>query len=134
VYEYIAVVRSVHDGDSFRADVDLGFGIWARGIPFRLAGIQAWELGSAEGRAARDFARGLMPVGAEIVIRTRRDTREKYGRMLATVLTESGDVCAALVAAGFAVPWEGDGKKPEPPQRFEMRWRRLPNPRPPAGD
>lgn len=115
MYEYIAVVRSVYDSDTFRADVDLGFGVWTSNVAFRLLGIQGWELGSAKGRAARDAARTLMPVGAEVLIRTRKDEREKYGRMLATVLCEVGDVGEALIAGGHAVAWDGTGPRPETP-------------------
>lgn len=113
MYEYIAVVKNVHDADSFRADVDLGFGVWISNIPFRLLGIQGWEVGKEGGRAARDAARALMPVGGEVLIKTRRDDREKYGRYLATVLCEAGDVATALVAGGHAVWWDGTGPRPE---------------------
>lgn len=119
MYEYIAVVRSVYDGDTFRADVDLGFGIWTSNQAFRLFGVQAWELGSAGGKAARDFVRKLVPVGSEVLIRTRKDAREKYGRMLATVLCEAGDVAQALIASGHAVAWDGTGPRPEQLALFE---------------
>ena len=112
MYEYIAVVRSVHDGDTFRADVDLGFGVWTSNQAFRLYGIQAWELGDPRGKPARDELRKLIPVGSEILIKTRKDAREKYGRMLATVLAPVGDVADELVAGGHGVYWDGHGPRP----------------------
>lgn len=112
MYEYVAVVRSVHDGDTFRADCDLGFGVWLSNVPFRLLGLNAPELGSPGGREARDYLRGLMPVGTEIVIRTKKDSREKYGRLLATVLGSLGDVNNSMVASGHAKAWDGTGSRP----------------------
>jgi micrococcal nuclease len=113
VYEYVAVVRSVHDGDTFRADVDLGFDVWIKNIPFRLLGLNAPEIGSETGRASRDYLRALMPPGTEIVIRTKKDAKEKYGRMLATVLGALGDVNQAMIGSGHALPWDGTGPRPE---------------------
>lgn len=121
MYEYIAVVRSVYDGDTFRADVDLGFGIWTSNIPFRLLGVQAWELGSPGGIPARDALRRLIPIGSEILVRTKKDSREKYGRMLATVLCTAGDVSEALIAGGHAVAWDGTGPRPEQLSLFDPR-------------
>lgn len=112
MYEYIAVVRSVHDGDTFRADVDLGFGVWISNQPFRLMGIQAPELGNVKGRDARDALRRLIPVGGEVRIKTQKDTREKYGRWLAVVTGVDGDIGDALIASGHAVAWDGTGPKP----------------------
>lgn len=112
MYEYEAVITSVHDGDTFRADVDCGFGIWRKNEVFRLEGINAPELGSTGGRAARDFARELMPVGSRVTIRTRKDAREKYGRYLATVQCAEGDVAESLIASGHAKPWDGTGIRP----------------------
>lgn len=37
-YRYSATVTAVHDGDTFTADVDLGFGVWLRKQTFRLLG------------------------------------------------------------------------------------------------
>lgn len=114
MFEYRAHIRSVYDGDTIRADIDLGFGIWTANQPLRLLGIDAPELGTPEGRAARDFLRGLLPVGAEVVIRTVRDTGDKYGRLLATVWDREGaygdSVNDYLIAAGHAVPYDG-GKR-----------------------
>lgn len=113
MYEYKAVVRSVYDGDTFRADVDLGFGVWKFSEPFRLVGLQAPELGSVGGREARDWLRVLLPVGAVIKVHTIKDAREKYGRYLADVFAEDGCwVNQLLIRAGHAVAWDGTGPRP----------------------
>ncbi|MDB5597923.1 MAG: micrococcal nuclease [Hyphomicrobiales bacterium] len=113
MYEYRAVIRSVHDGDSFRADIDLGFGVILRDQPLRVALIDAPELGTDAGRAARDYLRTLLPTGCEVVIRTVKDRREKYGRLLAQITGLDGvDVTTLLIAAGHAKPWDGQGPRP----------------------
>jgi micrococcal nuclease len=111
MYEYRAVVRSVHDGDSIRCDVDLGFGVILRDQPLRVALIDAPELGTDTGRAARDYLRQLLPTGCEVVIRTHKDKREKYGRLLAQITGLHGeDVTTALIAAGHGKSYDGGAR------------------------
>lgn len=112
MFEYRATVRSVHDGDSLRADVDLGFGIWTANQPLRLLGIDAPELGKPGGIEARNYLRGLLPVGTPVVIRTVKDEGDKYGRLLATVVADQPDgsvllINQQLIAAGHARPYDG---------------------------
>lgn len=113
MYEYRAHIRSVHDGDSIRADVDLGFGIWTANQPLRLLGIDAPELGKPGGIEARDYLRGLLPVGREVVIRTVKDADDKYGRLLAEInlmtdwVEHSPTVNERLIDAGHAKPYDG---------------------------
>jgi len=119
MYEYIAHVRSEYDGDTIRADIDLGFGIWTANQSLRLYGIDAPELGAAGGKEARDYLRNMLPIGQTITIRTRKDADDKYGRLLATLWdNDHGDVWGdsvndRLLSAGFAVPYFG-GKRGTP--------------------
>jgi len=111
MYEYRAHVRSVYDGDTIRADIDCGFGIWTANQSLRLLGIDAPELGKPGGKEARDYLRGLLPVGTAVTIRTVKDETEKYGRLLATIVkaddTLTIPVNDAMVLAGHAVPYNG---------------------------
>jgi micrococcal nuclease len=86
LYEYNAVIRSVYDGDTCRADIDLGFGIWTSNQSLRLLGIDAPELGKPGGKEARDYLRQMLPIGATVVIRTVKDEDDKYGRLLASIV------------------------------------------------
>jgi len=115
MYEYEAVVRSVYDGDTIRADVSCGFGIWTSNQSLRLLGIDAPELGKPGGKEARDYLRTLLPVGASVIIRTVRDETEKYGRLLATITATGIDGAAynvnqQMISDGHAVPYFG-GKR-----------------------
>src|SRR5690349_19100312 len=115
MYEYNAVIRSVYDGDTCRADVDCGFGIWTANQSLRLLGIDAPELGTDQGKAARDHLRQMLPVGANVVIRTVKDETEKYGRLLANITAtgvdgDSYNVNQRMISDGMAVPYFG-GKR-----------------------
>ena len=93
MYEYKAKIRSVYDGDSFRADLSLGFGVIdtgakGKGRAFRLYGIDTPEMTGKDrpkGIAARDYVREMMPIGSEVIIKSIMDTSGKYGRYLAIV-------------------------------------------------
>ena len=114
-YRYRAAVASVYDGDTFRADVDLGFSAWLKNVKFRMAGIDTPELRGpaaerAAGLAARDRLRELMPVGAPVLIASTK--AGKYGRYLADVFIEvSGGpalhVNQVLLDEGHAQPYLG---------------------------
>lgn len=93
MYTYKAKIRSVYDGDTFRADLYLGFGMVdtgakGKGRSFRLMGIDTPEVRGIEkidGIPVRDYVRGLLPVDTEIIITSVKDTSGKYGRYLAYV-------------------------------------------------
>lgn len=113
MYEYRARVATIWDADTVRLDIDLGFGIWTARQPFRLAGIDAPELGTPEGRAARDWLRDLLPIGSEIVAITQKDKGDKYGRYLADLYRNPGDVLSInqqLIDVGHAREYHGGAR------------------------
>ena len=108
MYEYKAIVRSIYDADTLRADVDCGFGIWYKNEAFRLYGINAPELRGetlTEARKSRDWLLQQIPIGTEITIRTFKDQKEKYGRYLAIIYLNGRNLNEELVANGLAVPY-----------------------------
>lgn len=104
MYEYQAKVVRVVDADTVWFDVDLGFDV-RRKDSFRLYGINAPELGTPEGVAAKDWLVARLPVESVVHITTNKDKREKYGRYLATIFVGGINLNEALVAAGHAVPY-----------------------------
>lgn len=52
-YQYRIVIVRVVDGDTFIADVDLGFRVWLRGQRFRMARINAPEMSTPEGQVSK---------------------------------------------------------------------------------
>lgn len=116
MYEYRAqVVEPAHDGDTIRCDVDQGFDVWHRRMSLRLLRINAPEIRVADpaGAAARDFLRGLCPVGAFVLVRTDHDQPDKYGgrwdaelfigHWIGDVLTQAVNVNDLMVSSGHAV-------------------------------
>lgn len=108
LYHYRAQVVSVYDGDTVRADIDLGLSIFVRDEPLRLSRINAPEIRGSErpaGLLARDYlARRIQ--GREVLLQTEKDNKEKYGRYLAEIwLPEDGgyvNINDELVARGLA--------------------------------
>ena len=70
------------------------------------------ELDTAAGKVARDRARQLLPVGAEVVLLSH--SLDKYGRALAEVTLPDGrDYADVMLAEGHAVDYATG--KPAPP-------------------
>lgn len=108
MYEYKATIKSNHDGDTLRIDIDLGFGTLLLNQAIRLYGVNAFELKDAGGKEARDFVASKLPEGTEVIITTLKDKREKYGRYLAKIkLPDGTDLSESLIAAGHAIPYFG---------------------------
>lgn len=102
-FTYAARIVRVTDGDTVVVDVDLGMRITTR-QPLRLLGIDAAELNTDAGKAARDALKVMLPEGATVVVRTFKNPTDKYGRWLAQVVTNAGVlVNQQLVADGHAV-------------------------------
>ena len=107
-YSYKAIVKSVHDGDTFTADIDLGFGVWLKGQNIRLFGINAPEVRGefrSLGFTSRDRLSQLT-INKEILLETIKDKKEKYGRWLGVVSVDGKNVNDMLVQEGFAKSYE----------------------------
>jgi endonuclease YncB( thermonuclease family) len=112
MFEYNALVGSVVDGDTVKLAVDLGFGIWSTQV-VRLAGINAPELhGQPDpepGKAAKRYLENRLPISTKVRIKTTKDKREKYGRLLAEIWVDPDliSVNKEMIDAGHAVPYSG---------------------------
>lgn len=112
LFLYKATVYDVYDGDTFKANVDLGFGISVKMV-FRVLGIDTPEVrgeSRSEGLKSRDVVRGLI-LNREVIIESHRDKTEKYGRYLATVYLEDGrNLSTILIESGLAVEYSQNKK------------------------
>lgn len=109
MYTYKAIVKSIYDGDTLRADIDLGFGVILSDQSLRLLGIDAPEMRGEErpqGLASRSFVAERIPVGSEITITTFKDRKEKFGRYLATIFYDGKNLNEELLSSGHARPYE----------------------------
>lgn len=113
MWEYRATVVKVVDADTVDLLVDLGLHVQKK-ARIRLLGLNAHEKGTEQGKAATAWLRDLLPVGADVVVRTEKDKTEKFGRWLGTVTLPSrtDSVNTLLIDAGHAVPWDGKGVRP----------------------
>lgn len=125
-YQYAARVVSVYDGDSVTADIDLGFRITVR-VKLRLLGIDAPEMGTPEGTAARDFLRHLLAGRGPVVVRTYKDPGDKYGRWLAELYFGEESVADVMLEHGHAVPYVDGARTQTTPAAERHEW--VPCPR-----
>jgi len=105
LYHYKAVVVSVYDADTVRIDIDWGGNFWSKNEPVRISRIDAPELRGKErpaGLIARDFLRKRI-LGKEVLIRTYKDKRGKYGRFIVEIIHEGENISDWLVSNGQAV-------------------------------
>ncbi|MFI9845116.1 thermonuclease family protein [Nonomuraea sp. NPDC051941] len=106
-YAYQAGNTRVIDGDTLETHLHLGYGLWLD-VKLRLAGLNAPELKTAAGVNAAAWAQTWVAARqGSLVVRTTRDKREKYGRLLASVEHDGQTLNDALLQAGFAVPYDG---------------------------
>jgi micrococcal nuclease len=99
-YQYKGTVHRVVDGDTLDVWIDLGFRIVVH-QRLRLFGIDTPERGEPGWREAGDHLKQLLPEGSSILVETEKG--DKYGRWIATVISESGeDVNKSMIESGLA--------------------------------
>ena len=117
MYEYSATIRRSVDGDTVDVTLDLGFDILYNSR-IRLYGINTPESRTrdleekARGLAAKDRVLELCPVGSTVTVKTTKDGRGKFGRILGEIFVPGvvQSVNQLLVEEGHAVEYDG-GKR-----------------------
>jgi len=110
LYHYNAKVTKVYDGDTITVDIDLGMKLILKGEKIRLYGINTPEVRGIEredGLKSRDFLSSMI-LGKDILIKTIKDKKGKYGRYLGEIYhkDENGEYInlnKMLVDNGYAV-------------------------------
>lgn len=115
MYEYKATVVRVIDGDTVDLNIDLGLRVHVV-ERIRLEGLDTPEKNSkvaaerVAALAAMTFLQELLK-NPNVMIRTKKDVQEKYGRYLATIINVDGVNCnEELVKTGHAVAYDGGAK------------------------
>lgn len=113
-YTYNAIITRVIDGDTVKADVDLGFGTWRKDQSFRLLGVNAREHNVPGGPEATANLTALLPAGTHVALTSVKN--DKYGeRFDATVtLADGQDLATLLIKDRWAAAWNGQGVRPVP--------------------
>lgn len=107
----------VIDGDTVKADVDLGFNVWLHDQSIRLADIDTPELKSQDrlhSEAARLAQKRVMELIGDrpINLITKSRRRDKFGRILASIVNHDDiNVNQTLLHERLAVEYSGKSKK-----------------------
>lgn len=115
-YYYKAKIVSIYDGDTFRADIDMGLDQWTKNRIFRMYGIDAPELRGEEydqGLLSRDWLREQI-LDKWVILQTFKDGKGSYRRFIADVylLDENGQfdpndpLSQKMIDLGYAEPYE----------------------------
>ena len=120
MFEYNFKLRKIVDGDTIDVDIDLGFGVWLKKQRIRMMGIDTPESRTSDdeekvyGLLAKQ--RLITPLADAKVLRTFKDGRGKYGRILGEVICyyAAEDRWAGsseiMIAEGHGVKYEGQSK------------------------
>ena len=117
MYEYSAKIRRWVDGDTVDVTLDLGFDILYNNR-IRLYGINTPESRTRDleekkrGLAAKARGKELCPVGSSIILKTTKDGRGKFGRILGEIFVPGAvqSINQLLVEEGHAVEYFGGSK------------------------
>lgn len=107
MYTYTAYILRWVDGDTVKLSVDVGFRVTIEDT-FRLYGINTPERGQPLYAEARLRCMELLPIGAQVTVRTYK--QDKYGRWLVNIPI----IRETLIAEGLAKPFMTDNLPPEP--------------------
>ena len=115
MYEYKATMVKIVDGDTVDVSIDLGFDIQYNSR-VRLYGINTPESRTRDleekkrGLAAKARVEELVPVGSSVILRTQKDGKGKFGRILGMIFKDiyaEDSINQMLVAEGHAVNYDG---------------------------
>ena len=116
MFEYRCKLIKVVDGDTIDVDIDLGVGGWVRNQRVRLFGIDTPESRTRDleekkyGLAAKEFLVKWTGAG-ELKIKTHKDERGKFGRILGEIWTFDTNINDKMVYEHHAVPYHGQSKE-----------------------
>ena len=116
MFEYKCKLLRVIDGDTVDVDIDLGFGVWLRKQRIRLYGIDTPESRTRDleekkyGLAAKDFLVNWTGAG-ELTIKTHKDAKGKFGRILGELWTFETNINQKMVEEHHAVEYHGQSKE-----------------------
>ena len=114
MYEYNCKVTRVVDGDTVDVIIDLGFDI-SYSSRVRLFGIDTPESRTrdkdekARGLISKDFLKSYLDKGG-VVIRTRKDKKGKFGRILGEMIVEDTNINELMIEEHHAVKYHGQSK------------------------
>lgn len=126
MYEYKATVKRIIDGDSLVLDIDLGFYMFMNETKIRLYGLDTPEMNSEDpllrlqAIMATRYLFDNLQVGEKVVIKTILDKREKYGRLLATIIKKDGlNINEGLIQNKLAISYHNLTREEQIQKHYE---------------
>lgn len=99
MYTYKAKVNRIIDGDTINLTIDLGFRLTYT-ANCRLAGINAPEMNTEEGRTSKIALTLLIGLGNDYTIQS--NGLDKYGRPIVTILKADSTINQIMIEQGHA--------------------------------
>lgn len=126
MYEYKATVKRIIDGDTLVLDIDLGFYMFMNETKIRLYGLDTPEMNSEDpllrlqAIMATRYLFDNLQVGEKVVIKTVLDKREKYGRLLATIIKKDGlNINEGLIQNKLAISYHNLTREEQIQKHYE---------------
>ena len=122
MYEYRAKVIKVVDGDTADVDIDLGFDVVLKKQRIRFMGLDTPESRTSDpvekvyGNMAKDFVKKFLVVGEYTTLKTFKDDRGKFGRVLGDFSVYDAekdryvDLTKLMIEKHLGVPYHGQSK------------------------
>lgn len=122
MYEYRATIRKIVDGDTVDCDIDCGFDIVLSNQRIRLYGIDTPESRTRDleekkfGKLASRYIEEHVDVGETFTLRTHKDGKGKYGRILGELVCyvpefdREMSLNTAMIQKNLAVAYHGQSK------------------------
>lgn len=111
-FKYSATIKEIYDGDTVTIDLDLGFYVHLHNQKFRLLYVDAPEIKGPTkdlGILSRDALRNKV-LGKEVMIKTFKDNKDKYGRWLCEIWLGEENINQWLIDEGYAALYQADLK------------------------
>ena len=115
MYEYKCEVTRVVDGDTVDVIIDCGFSILHK-ARVRMYGIDTPESRTrdldekARGKLASQYIQDHIDNGNEIIIKTEKDSKGKFGRILGKIFIDGKDINQSMIDEHLAVAYYGQSK------------------------
>ena len=116
MYEYRCTILKVIDGDTVDVDIDLGFGVWLRKERIRFMGIDTPESRTSDkeekvfGLYAKKYVLERMPIGSTQVLKTFKDDKGKFGRILGDFIIDGKSLIETMIEENVGVAYHGQSK------------------------
>tara|TARA_Y100000310_G_scaffold264349_1_gene274976 strand:- start:61 stop:501 length:441 start_codon:yes stop_codon:yes gene_type:complete len=121
MYQYRCTIVKVIDGDTVDVDIDLGFGVWMKKQRIRLYGVDTPESRTRDleekefGLMAKEYVKSHLPAGSDQTLKTHKDDKGKFGRILGEFVVEMSEGMTTLndllIKNHHAVEYTGQSKE-----------------------